>query len=94
MVCHAADLLSPGGATNDLAEVSAEEAPRVDIIRELLDALPPPKNGDAFNSTAPLSKEEFKCRFPPSVVITVYAYSDARPWSSGRSTDSWLPESD
>lgn len=53
--------LSSAGTTNDVAEVSSEKAPRHDVIRDLLDALPVPKNGEAVNLTAPLTKEEFKC---------------------------------
>lgn len=49
----------------DASAAQVEDAPAADFIREMLDALPPPKsaNGEPINLSTPLTKEEFQCMF-------------------------------
>lgn len=53
-------------AAQDAASNQAEVVPESDFIRDMLDALPPPKaiDGETVNLSTPLTKEEFQCMSP------------------------------
>jgi hypothetical protein len=61
---------SQSKAAQDAASNQAEVNPESDFIRDILDALPPPKanDGETVNLSTPLTKEEFH-RMPLYLVV-------------------------